>query len=331
MLGASIGDYRIVAKVGQGGMGVVYRAVHDTLDRAAAVKVLLPAVSNRPEMIARLFNEARSARAARHPGVVEIYDFGILPGHVAYIMMEFLRGKSLAQHLRHSPCVPYASALQIAGAVARALHAVHEQGIVHRDLKPGNIFLASDPGAPGGTQVKLVDFGIAKPGGECAHWPTLDHATLALTHTGAVMGTPPYMSPEQCRGAGQVDHRADLYALGCILYELVCNRPPFIVDGAGDIIAHHLYFYPEPPRTYDGNIPPGLEALIIWLLQKDPCRRPATAAEVVTAIDDLDLTDMPVAPRPVGKRLLADTFDGAPTTTRRGAMPTCEASLIPTV
>ena len=118
-----------------------------------------------------------------------------------------------------------------------------------------------------------------------------------LTQTGVVLGTPPYMSPEQCRGAIVIDRRADLYALGCVLYELLCGRPPFVAQGAGDIIAHHLYFRPIPPRTYDDRIPKALDALVLWLLQKNPIRRPATAAAVVAAIDRLDLMARTPAPK----------------------------------
>jgi serine/threonine protein kinase len=280
-LGVHIGNYQIVEKVGEGGMGMVYRAVHATLGRSAAVKMLLPAASRQQDMIARLFNEARTAAAIRHPGIVEIYDVGLLPDQTAYIVMEFLEGESLAARLHRERDLPVARGVQIARAVAHILHAAHESGVVHRDLKPDNVFLVPDPEVAGGERVKLLDFGIAKP--------EADRGEYALTQTGVMLGTPPYMAPEQCRGAGAVDRRADLYALGCVLYKLLCGRPPFITGGAGDIIAHHLYFAPEPPRRYGRPLPDALEALIFWLLRKDPRERPATAAQVVAAIDRLDL------------------------------------------
>ena len=133
-------------------------------------------------------------------------------------------------------------------------------------------------GDPGGERIKLLDFGIAKLASE---------ASDNKTRTGTVMGTPAYMSPEQCRGVGTIDCRTDLYALGCILYELLCGRPPFVAEGSGDIIAHHLYFAPEPPRRHQPAIPEGVEALVMWLLQKDLAARPASAAEVIAAIDQL--------------------------------------------
>ncbi|HET7504224.1 MAG TPA: serine/threonine-protein kinase [Kofleriaceae bacterium] len=279
MLGVSIGNYKIVEKIGQGGVGEVYRAVHDMLGRATAVKILLPATSDSYEMILRLFNEARSASSIRHPGIVEVYDFGFLHDQTAYIIMELLEGETLGAMLRREQRVPYARAIDIARSVAETLHAAHEQGIVHRDLKPANIFLVPDPDAPGGERVKLLDFGMAKLG--------LADMDESLTRTGVVLGTPPYMSPEQCRDASVIDRRSDLYALGCVLYKLLCGRPPFVCASAGEVIAHHLYFPPEPPCIHDELIPRALENLVMWLLQKDPDRRPATAAHVVAALDAL--------------------------------------------
>jgi eukaryotic-like serine/threonine-protein kinase len=291
-LGVSIGNYTIIEKVGEGGMGAVYRAVHETLGRSAAVKMLLPATANQTGMAARLFNEARSAAAIRHPGIVEIYDVGVLPDQTAYIVMEFLEGESLAARLHRERDLPLARGLQIMRAVARSLQAAHDCGIVHRDLKPDNVFLVPDPEVSGGERVKLLDFGIAKP--EVDRQPSAEE--YALTQTGMMIGTPPYMSPEQCRGTGPVDRRSDLYALGCLLYTLVCGRPPFVARGAGEIIARHLYFAPEPPRRHGRPVATALEALILWLLRKDPRDRPATASQVVAAIDRLDVTALSEPP-----------------------------------
>jgi serine/threonine-protein kinase len=278
MTGARVGNYTIVEKLGQGGMGTVYRARHATLGRSAAVKLLPPVGPNHHEFIARLFNEARLTTAVGHPGVVEVHDVDLLPDQTAYIVMEYLEGENLAEKLARQRGVPYLRALQIVREVARILHAVHERGIIHRDLKPDNIFLVRDPASDSGERVKLLDFGIAKCAGE---------RDLALTQVGAIVGTPPYMSPEQCRG-GPIDRRADLYSLGCVLYELVCGRPPFIGASASEIIAHHLYFVPRPPSSFDERVPAALESLILWLLHKEPRHRPPTAAHVVAAIDDLD-------------------------------------------
>jgi eukaryotic-like serine/threonine-protein kinase len=285
MLGTSIGNYQITAKIGEGGMGAVYRAVHSSLGRSAAVKVLLPEFSHNRDMVARFFNEAKAATAIRHSGIVEIYDFGFLPDQSAYIIMELLDGESLAARIRRDRRLDPARALQIIRSVARALHAAHEQGIVHRDLKPDNIFLVPDPEMPTGERVKLLDFGVAK----LALAP--DSGETPRTRTGAVMGTPMYMAPEQCRGAGTVDRRADLYALGCILYELLCGRPPFLAEGTGDIIAHHLYFQPDPPSKHEPRIPEAVEMLVLKLLQKEPGFRPPTANHLAEAIDALAIPE----------------------------------------
>jgi len=281
VLGSNIGNYTLTAKIGEGGMGTVYRAEHAMLGRRAAVKVLLPEMSNQRDAIARFFNEARAATAIQHPSIVEIFDFGYLPDGAAYIVMEYLQGESLTARSHQVGRLEPARALAVARQIAGALAAAHDCGIVHRDLKPDNVFVVPDPEVPGGERIKILDFGIAKLAG--------DAGSGSRTQTGAVLGTPMYISPEQCRGTGQVDARADLYSLGCVLYELVCGRPPFVVDGAGELIAHHLYFEPQPPRTHEPSLPEPLDRLILWLLRKDPGARPQTARELIDAIDRLDL------------------------------------------
>src|SRR5215467_3695128 len=192
MLGRTLGNYNVVSKIGEGGMGVVYLGRHVTLGRPAAIKVLHPSLSSNEDMVTRFFNEARAASAVRNPGIVEVFDFGVLEDQSAYIVMEFLEGENLGARIRRGR-MPVAPAMTIVRAIARALQAAHEQGIVHCDLKPDNVFLVPDPELPSGERVKLLDFGIAKLapfGGEGRH-----------TRTGTVMGTPTYMAPEQCRGS----------------------------------------------------------------------------------------------------------------------------------
>jgi serine/threonine-protein kinase len=284
MVGTRMGSYQLVAPLGAGGMGAVYLAHHALLGRPAAVKILLPEMSQNRDVVNRFFNEARAATAIRHPSIVEIYDFGFLADGNAYIVMELLEGESLARRLARVGVPPEERALQVTRQIAGALQAAHERQIVHRDLKPDNVFVVRDPEIAGGERIKLLDFGIAKLATDVGD---------SRTRTGTVMGTPSYMAPEQCRGASAVDGRADLYALGCILYELLCGRPPFVADGPGDVIAHHLYFAPESPRLLRPAISEGAEALAMWLLQKDPAARPATAGEVITAIDALGLGALP--------------------------------------
>jgi hypothetical protein len=278
MLGRNLGNYHVVSKIGEGGMGVVYLARHVTLGRPAAIKVLHPSLSSNQDMVSRFFNEARAATAVRNPGIVEVFDFGILEDGSAYIVMEYLEGENLGARIRRGR-LSVAATMTIVRAIARALQAAHEQGIVHRDLKPDNVFLVPDLELASGERVKLLDFGIAKLAPISGE--------VSQTRTGVVMGTPTYMAPEQCRGAGSVDHRADLYALGCVAYQMLCGEPPFVSDGAGDLIARHLYFEPEPLRSRRPEIPAEVDDLVLGLLQKDPAARPASAADLVRELDRL--------------------------------------------
>jgi serine/threonine-protein kinase len=289
VFGETVGSYRIEAKLAEGGMGAVYRASHILLGRPAAVKVLLPELSRNHEIVNRFFNEARAATAIRHPGIVEIYDFGYMESGFAYIAMELLDGEPLSRRLATAGRLDEGTALLYTRGIASALAAAHQRGIVHRDLKPDNIFLVPDPDMPTGIRCKLLDFGIAKVaeaarGGEATK-----------TRTGSVMGTPTYMSPEQCRGAGEVDHRSDLYALGCILYEMVTGRPPFNAEGVGEIIGMHLFMAPTPPSHVAPGVSANVEGLVMSLLQKDASQRIQSAAEIVRLLGS---GSIPAGPSP---------------------------------
>jgi serine/threonine protein kinase len=307
VLGTNIGNYAVTAALGEGGMGSVYLAEHAMLGRRAAVKVVRPELSTNTEIIARFFNEARALNAIRHPGIVEIFDFGYLSDGSAYIVMEYLEGESLGARCRRLHKLEPRHALLVVRQIGLALAAAHERDVIHRDLKPDNIFLVPDPETPYHERIKVLDFGIAKlaAGGDRAH-----------TQTGSVLGTPTYMSPEQCRGAGGVDARADLYALGCMLYEMLCGHPPFTVEGMGELIAHHMYFAPTPPRSLDAAIPESTERLVLWLLQKEPAARPQTAREVVDTIDRL------VGSAPVYAALRPQTTPGVLPPAVRASTPT---------
>jgi len=314
MLGRSLGNYHVVSKIGEGGMGAVYLARHAMLGRPAAIKVLHPSLSSNQDMVTRFFNEARAATAVRNPGIVEVFDFGILEDRSAYIVMEYLEGESLGARIRRGR-LPVAATMTIVRAICRALQAAHEQGIVHRDLKPDNVFLVPDPELPSGERVKLLDFGIAKLAPISGE--------VSQTRTGMVMGTPTYMAPEQCRGAGSVDHRADLYALGCVAYQMMCGQPPFVSDGAGDLIARHLYFPPQPLRSLCPEIPADVDDLVLWLLQKDPAARPASAADLVRTIDHLAAVSVAgVMQTQPPTRFSAASFAPVADTTLRGAAST---------
>jgi serine/threonine protein kinase len=277
LIGQLVGNYRITGLLGEGGMGAVYLAEHPGIGRKAAVKVLHPHLTRDSEMAVRFFNEARAANAIRHPGIVEVFDFGTLPSGVSYIIMEFLSGDSLAKRLRAGR-MAMETAVRIAAQAADVLGAAHAVGIVHRDLKPDNLYLAPDPRNPGREMVKVLDFGIAKLGGG----PT--DAGSVKTRTGAVMGTPIYMSPEQCRGTREVDRRTDIYALGVILYEMLCGTPPFVSTGQGELMYLHISEPPPPPRTKNPVLPERLEAVVLRALAKDPAKRFQTMADLAKAL-----------------------------------------------
>jgi serine/threonine-protein kinase len=276
MIGEVIGSYRIVAELGKGGMGMVYRAEHVQLERPAALKMLLSQLSSDASIVQRFFNEARAASAIDHPGIVEIYDFGTHTDGRAYIVMALLKGESLEQRLRRGLLSPEDGATIIAQAAA-ALAAAHARGIVHRDLKPDNLFLVPNDLMPGGIQVKLLDFGIAK---------LADEQTAGFkTQTGALMGTPAYMSPEQCMGRADLDHRTDIYAVGCILFHLFCGRPPFTSNqGTGMMIAAHIRDAAPDPRSFNPRLPDALAQVILRCLEKDPDARYQTASELRNAL-----------------------------------------------
>ena len=273
--GTMVGQYRITGTIGKGGMGAVYSAEHSLIGRVAAVKLLLPELSQNQDIVTRFFNEARAATAIRHPGIVEIYDFGYHSNGAAYIVMELLQGEPLANRMARGRMAAQ-PALAIVRQIAGALAAAHAKGIVHRDLKPDNVFLVPDPEVPGGERIKLLDFGIAKLND--------NNPGTQKTRTGAVMGTPTYMAPEQCRGVN-VDHRADLYSLGCMLFELCTGRPPFVGEGVGDVLAAHIHVAPPAVASIAPDVPHELEVLVQRMLVKDPAQRVQSAEEVIHAVD----------------------------------------------
>ncbi|MGE5187326.1 MAG: serine/threonine-protein kinase [Acidobacteriota bacterium] len=283
ILGAVLGNYRIIAELSSGGMGTVYRARHELLGRPAAVKLLRPDLTLNDELVQRFFNEAKAATAIDHPGIIEVFDFGYTEDGRAYLVMEFLDGQPLSRRVEERGRLGEVEATQIARGIASALTAAHDKGIVHRDLKPDNVFLVPDPDVPGGERPKVLDFGIAK----LAEPAGLAAAGVRHTVTGTLMGTPLYMAPEQARAAGAIDHRADLYSLGCILYELLVGQPPFVAPGAGEIIALQLFGTVTPPGERVPGISPELEAIVMKLLEKEPAARYQRATEVVDELGAL--------------------------------------------
>ena len=280
-----IGPYRVVREIGRGGMGSVFEAVQPQIERRVAIKVLHSQYAKNEQLVNRFFNEARAVNIVNHPSVVQISEFAQLPDGTAYIVMEFLEGESLGSRMkRQNGKMSVVESLRLARQIAAALSAAHAKNIIHRDLKPDNVMIVADPEAPGGERAKVLDFGIAK----LAAAANPDGATDAIstTRTGVMVGTPLYMAPEQCKGTGQVDAKADVYSLGVMLYRMLCGRPPFIGEGAGAVMAMHIYEQPPPIREFEPSVPEDLANLVHVLLEKSPANRP-TMAQVTHALEQL--------------------------------------------
>jgi len=279
VIGRHINNYEVVSLLGEGGMGTVYLALHPIMGRKAAIKVLKPELARDESLVTRFFNEARAANAIRHPNIIDIIDVGLLPDdNVPYMLMEFLEGESLASRLERTRQLDVDSAVEIAFQTASALAAAHSKGIVHRDLKPDNLFLVPDEMVGSGERVKVLDFGIAKLRDDM-------RGSSMKTRTGAIMGTAAYMSPEQCQGLlEKLDHRTDVYALGIILYEMLCGAPPFLSEGFGDIIIMHVMKEPENPQHKNPAVPPAVSAAILRALAKSPGDRFQSMLEFQAAL-----------------------------------------------
>jgi serine/threonine protein kinase len=279
IIGQTIGNYLVTQKLGEGGMGAVYLAEHPSIGKKVALKVLHSEFSANEDVVTRFFNEAKAVNNIGHPNIVDITDYGVIQGlgreQFVYFIMEYLGGVTLSKLIRtESPLSPE-RALNIALQVADALAASHRCGIVHRDLKPDNIMLTSR-----GREkdfVKLLDFGIAKLTGGAAG--------SRQTRTGIVMGTPAYMSPEQCDGRGNIDHRTDVYALGVVMYEMLAGRVPFLGEGYGEVLVQHLTQPPIPPSQFR-MVNPHVEAVILKSLEKQKELRYPTMDEMTRAMSD---------------------------------------------
>ncbi|HNF98765.1 MAG TPA: protein kinase, partial [Pseudomonadota bacterium] len=266
-----IGNYRIVRKLGEGGMGVVFEAIHELINRRAAIKVLHADFSRNPEMATRFLNEARAANIVQHPGIVNIFEFDRLPDGSAYIVMDYLDGDSLTQRLqRLGGRMETGPALSLILQVAEALTAAHSKGVIHRDLKPDNIMIVPDQGDSSREQAKILDFGIAKMAESQGMGPA-----LAKTQVGVPMGTPLYMAPEQWKGASEVEDKADVYSLGVIIYEMLSGQPPFIANSGSEVMALHILATPRPLNELAPNVPPEVVDLVHQMLQKVPADRPS--------------------------------------------------------
>jgi serine/threonine protein kinase/tetratricopeptide (TPR) repeat protein len=298
--GVRLGRYEILGPLGAGGMGEVYRARDNELEREVAVKVLPTSVANDPKRLERFQREARAVAALSHPNILEIHDVGTHNG-VHYAVTELLEGQTLRERLPGKG-MPWQKVAEIGAGIAEGLAAAHGKGIVHRDLKPENIFITSDG------RVKVLDFGLARIATEVSSEAATETLTPAGTVAGTIMGTPGYMAPEQVRGK-PADHRSDIFALGCVLYEMVAGRRAFSGDTTPDIMAAILREDPPRPSAAGATLPVDLERTVNRCLEKSPEARFQSVADLAyslrsTATD----TVVPMATpngevRPIPRRL----------------------------
>ena len=286
--GTTLGPYEVTAKIGEGGMGEVYRARDTKLNREVALKILPEAFGRNPDRLARFQREAQVLSSLNHPGIAAIYGPEVDEG-IRALVLELVEGPTLADRISQGP-IPLEEVLPIARQIAEALEAAHEAGIVHRDLKPANIKVRAD-----GT-VKILDFGLAKaldpsPEGDPAQPPTLAAAT---TEVGVIMGTVAYMSPEQAKGKS-VDKRADIWAFGAVLYEMLTGQKPFAGEDVSDTLASVLKTDPEW-NAFPPNTPARLRQLVQACLQKDPRQRVRDVADVRLAMEGAFENAVPMAP-----------------------------------
>jgi serine/threonine protein kinase len=283
------GKYRLLALLGEGGMGAVWDAENVLIGRRVAIKVLLAHAAGNADIVGRFIQEARAAAAVGNEHIIDVLDLGKLPSGVPYIVMERLEGRDLDAVVTRDGRLPIARAARILIQVCDALGAAHAKGIVHRDLKPANIFLVRRGGDA--DFVKVLDFGISKVRGLSTLTPS------APTQTGLAMGTPHYMSPEQAQGKSDVDHRSDLYALGVIFYELLTGQVPFGGDNIALVLTQILRDTPPPPSKHRPELPRYCDDLVLRLLAKEPGERMASCDELAAALAPLAEQDDALVPR----------------------------------
>jgi serine/threonine-protein kinase len=323
--GTEVGEYVIESLLGRGGFGSVYRAAHPVIGKQVAIKVLSLRYSADPEIVSRFAAEARAVNQIRHPNIIDIFSFGQLPDGRHYYVMELLDGEPLD---RLAGKLTLAEALPILRALARALDAAHAKGIAHRDLKPENVFIARD--ADGARYPKLLDFGIAK-----LLAPEAD--VLHHTGTGVPLGTPYYMSPEQCRGR-DVDHRTDIYSFGILTYRVLTGAYPFTGDFM-ELMTAQITDEPAPPSSHRPELPASVDEAVAWMMRKDPAERPPAIGTAVVALDPSAPTTIPpsrrsrpsIAPHArASSAALAETLapTSPPRTSRRGVYAVIAAVVV---
>jgi eukaryotic-like serine/threonine-protein kinase len=271
------GKYRIVRLIGEGGMGAVYEGENTRIHRRVAIKVLLAAVAEQGEAVARFEREAQAAGRIGSEHIVEVLDLGTLPNGDRYLVMEFLDGEGLGSRIKNRGRLTAQELAPIASQLMEGLAAAHGAGIIHRDLKPDNVFLLRTRGGKADF-VKLLDFGISK-------FSALSgDSGFSMTRTGAVMGTPYYMAPEQAKGSRELDHRVDIYATGVILYEALTGQVPFNADTFNELLFKIVLEEPRPLGQIDPSIDPGFAAIVTKGMARDPAHRFQSASEFQQAI-----------------------------------------------
>ncbi len=288
MVGQTISHYRIVEKIGSGGMGEVYRAHDERLDRDVALKILL-AGSLADSGAVKLFrNEAQILCKLNHPNIATVHDFDTQDG-VNFLVMEYITGETLDKKLAAGP-VPEKEAVRLGLQLAQGLQAAHDAGVVHRDLKPGNLRITPDG------RLKILDFGLSK-----LLQPRNTDITQSFTSSNTVAGTLPYMAPEQLKGE-PADTRSDIYAAGAVLYEMVTGQRPFPETLAPRLIDAILHQHPQPPSAFNRQVPPGMQSLILKALEKDPAYRYQSAREMQVDLERLSASSA------VGSNLQLESF-----------------------
>jgi serine/threonine-protein kinase len=277
VIGEIIGNFRVVARIGAGGMGEVFLGEQVSVHTRVAIKVLHAQVAADDGQVERFFREAVAAGKIKHAGIVRIHDVG-RHGDRAYLIMELLEGETLAARIRRLGRLPLRQVCDVGRQLAGVLGATHAASIIHRDLKPDNVFLIDDAELPSGERVKVLDFGIAKLGSQ-----------TTISQTAGSMGTPAYMAPEQWASSSQVDARADIYSLGCLLFEACAGRPPFVAASMAEACTMHLTQEPPLARTVVPTLPEPIERVIARALSKDPAGRPALD-ELAAVLADVTAT-----------------------------------------